>query len=95
VFIHEKCRFEVWLTGYNKQVQRKFWKSFQDVNCSGYRIPPTTNGINFIMQSVLVENPNFNDLEGLTLQIEKGAMKFIMDVEDFLSRYSRDMKEGC
>ena len=26
VFIHETCRFDVWLGGYNKEVQTKFWK---------------------------------------------------------------------
>jgi len=31
VFIHETCRFEAWLGGYNKQVQQKYWKLFKDV----------------------------------------------------------------
>ena len=26
VFIHESMRFEVWLAGYNKQVQSEYWK---------------------------------------------------------------------
>ncbi len=26
VFLHETFRFEVWLAGYNKQVQSKYWK---------------------------------------------------------------------
>ncbi|MFC2069296.1 DUF7000 family protein [Chloroflexota bacterium] len=26
VFIHETIRFEVWLVGYNKQIQTKYWK---------------------------------------------------------------------
>ena len=29
VFIHDTCRFEVWLAGANKQVQTKYWKLFK------------------------------------------------------------------
>jgi len=35
----------------------------------------------------LVENPDFNDLDALTSQIEKGTLKFIEDVENFLSEH--------
>jgi hypothetical protein len=30
VFLHDTCRFEVWLAGYNKPVQAKYWKLFRD-----------------------------------------------------------------
>jgi len=31
--------------------------------------------------------PDFSDLDALTKQIEKGALKFIGDVENFLSKH--------
>ena len=30
VFIHEKIRFEVWLAGYNKTIQEKYWNLFKE-----------------------------------------------------------------
>lgn len=87
VFIHEKFRFEVWLFGYNKQVQSKYWKLFRESNWNKYRIVPTTKGVDSIMEYILVENPDFSDLDILTKQIEEDTLKFIKDVESFLSKH--------
>ena len=82
VFIHETCRFEVWLFGYNKQVQSKYWNLIKESDWNKYHIPKTTKGVDSIIDYILVENPDFSDLDTLTKQIEKGTLKFIKDVED-------------
>ncbi len=84
VFIHETFRFEVWLAGYNKKVQNKYWKLFKEMDCK-YHIPPTTKGVDSIMEYILVDNPDFSDLDNLTEQIETGTLEFINDVENLLS----------
>ncbi|NMC58384.1 MAG: hypothetical protein GYA51_03210 [Candidatus Methanofastidiosa archaeon] len=86
VFIHDKVRFEVWLGGYNKQIQTKYWKLFNESKWDKYHIVPTTKGADSIIEYILVENPDFSDLDALTKQIEKGTLKFIKDVENFLSK---------
>ncbi len=85
LFNHEAFRFEVWLAGYNKQVQTKYWKLFKESNWNKYRLPSTTKGFDSIVEYDLVENPDFSDLDALTNQIESGTLKFILDVENFLS----------
>jgi hypothetical protein len=85
VFIHDTCRFEVWLAGYNKQAQAKYWKLFKESDLNKYRIPSTTKGVDSIVEHTLVENPDFSDLDTLTKQIESGTLEFIKDVEGFLS----------
>ncbi len=85
VFLHEAFRFEAWLAGSNKQVQSKYWKLFKDSGWDKYRLVPTTHGADSILESVLVETPDFCDLDALTKQIEKGTLKFIKDVERFVS----------
>ena len=85
VFVHDTFRFEVWLAGYNKQVQTKYWKLFKETNWNKYHIPPTTKGVDSIIEYTLVDNPDFNDLDILTKQIESGTFKFIKDLENFLS----------
>jgi len=87
VFIHETCRFEVWLFGYNKQVQTKYWKLIKEKNWNKYRIVPTTKGFDSIVENILVDDPDFSDLDNLTKQIENGALKFIKDVENFLYKH--------
>jgi hypothetical protein len=87
VFVHDTFRFEVWLAGYNKQVQSKYWKLFKESGWNKYHIVATTKGADSIIEHVLVGNPDFRDLDTLTRQIERGTLKFIRDVESFLSRH--------
>ena len=89
VLIHDTCRFEVWLAGFNKQVQAKYWKIFKESNWNKYHLVPTTEGVDSIVEYVLVDNPDFNDLDTLTKQIESETLKFIGDVESFLSKHQK------
>ena len=85
VFVHETFRFEVWLAGYNKQVQTKYWNLIKESGWKKYHLVPTTKGVDSIIESVLVDTPDFSDLDKLTKQIESATLKFIKDVESFLS----------
>jgi len=85
VFLHDAFRFEAWLAGYNKQVQSKYWESFKESGWNKYRIVPTTKGVDSIVECILVENPDFSDLDTLTTQIERTTLEFIGDLEGFLS----------
>ena len=86
VFLHEAFRFEVWLAGVNKQVQSKYWKLFKESGWDKYHIVSTTEGVDSIVEHILVDDPDFSDLDALTKQIERATLKFIKDVESFLSR---------
>ncbi|MFW9937374.1 MAG: DUF7000 family protein [Candidatus Thorarchaeota archaeon] len=87
VFLHKEFRFEVWLGGYNKTVQKEYWGLVREKDWDKYRIPSSIKGIDSIVEYILVDNPDFRDLYALTRQIETGTMNFIKDVEDFLSQY--------
>ena len=86
VFIHETCRFEVWLAGANKKVQAQYWELFKEKEWENYRVPSPAKGVDAIMESVLVADPDYRDLDTLTRQIETGTLSFIKNVEDFLNR---------
>jgi len=88
VFLHEQFRFEVWLAGYNKQVQTRYWKLFKENNWNKYHLVPTPQGVDSILEDILVDDPDFSDPQALTRQIERGSLKFIRDVEGFLSGHS-------
>jgi len=85
VFNHDAFRFEVWLGGYNKQIQNEYWNLFKDSDWNKYHIVSTIKGVDSIIEYVLVENPEFSDLDSLTKQIEKGSLEFINNIENFLS----------
>jgi hypothetical protein len=84
VFIHDKFRFEVWLGGYNKRVQKKYWKLVKESGWNKYRIPSSIKGIDSVLEYTLLDNPDFCDLNVLTNKIESGTLNFIKDVENFL-----------
>ena len=89
VFNYDAFQFEVWLAASNKQIQTKYWKLFRESNWNKYHIPSNIKGIDSIIEYVLVDSPDFSDLDALTEQIEKGTLKFTRDIENFLSKNGR------
>jgi hypothetical protein len=87
VFIHDKIRFEVWLAGYNKQVQTRHWQLFKESDWKKYHIPSNIKSTDSIVEYTLVNDPDFSDLDTLTGQVEKGTLNFIKDIETFLSKH--------
>lgn len=95
VFVYDRFRFEVWLAAFNRDVQARYWKLFRESGWDQYRIAPSTKGIDSIVEHTLADNPDFSDLDALTRQIERGTLRFIRDVERFLSTQpSRPLGNG-
>ena len=84
VFNHVNFRFEIWLAGQNRQIQKKYWEIFKGSDWNKYNIPETTTEGFSIVDHILVESPDFDDLEALTQQIESEAMKFIREITKVL-----------
>jgi hypothetical protein len=87
LFIHNTFTFQVWLAGYNKNVQKKYWGLFKESNWNKYHVAPNSKDVDYIVDYTLVENTDFRDLDALTKQIEKGTLNFIKDIENFLSKH--------
>ena len=87
VFVHEAFSFEVWLSGYNRSVQKQYWQLLKERGWNKYRIVPQDKGVDSILEYTLTDNPDFGDTNKLTEQIEKGTLNFIEDIEEFLSEH--------
>ncbi|MBP6209055.1 MAG: hypothetical protein KA473_06410 [Anaerolineales bacterium] len=86
VFLYDKFRFEIWLSGRNKQVLEKYWKIISKNKWNKYKIVEPAKGVDSIVEHTLVDNPDFSDLESLTKQIEQRTLKFVQDIERFLAK---------
>ena len=86
LFNHENFHFEAWLVGVNKKVQADYLKLFQERGWNKDTVEPAEKGIEAIATVTLVDEPNFNDLEHLTDQIEKQSLSFIADVGLLLAK---------
>ena len=89
VFVYDSFRFEVWLSGYNRQVQAKYWQALQNCGLVQYRLVEDPLKADSILEHILVEDPNFDDMDELTRQITEGVLAFIADIESFLDRYDK------
>ncbi|NLP09334.1 hypothetical protein GX408_02945 [bacterium] len=87
VFVHESCRFEAWLAAYNKPVQATYWKWFKESGWNPASLVPTIKGVDSILETILVDEPDFSDLNGLNKKIEQAALKWIKEVEAFLAKH--------
>jgi len=85
VFVYETFRFEAWLAARNKKVQTKYWNLIRESGWDQYDPAPQMAGYDHIISHILVGDPDFQNLDQLTAQIEKGALEFIYDVEGFLT----------
>jgi hypothetical protein len=86
VFLHEAFRFEVWLSGKNKQVLTSYWQLFEESGWDKYRIVAPEKGVDSIVEHILVDKPDFGDLDALTQKIDQETLDFIQDIEIFLSQ---------
>ena len=85
VFVHDTFRFEVWLSGSNRNVQSKYWELLKESNWNKYHLASNPRTVDYVIDHILVNNPDFSDLEALQEEIERGTLVFIGDVEKFLS----------
>ncbi len=67
VLNHTKMQFEIWLIGQTIPIQEKYWEYFKLTKWNKNRI---TRPQYSILETVLIDKPNFNDLDKLTKQIE-------------------------
>ena len=65
----------------NKKIQKEYWEKFKENDWDQYPIVPSIEGRDAIVEHVLVNKPNFDDLDGLTDMIEEGVLQFIQDIE--------------
>lgn len=67
VLNHAKMQFEIWLLGQTIPIQEKYWQFFKTTKWNEGR---ATKPQYSILETVLIENPDFNDLDLLSQQIE-------------------------
>jgi len=84
VFIYDTFKFEVWLAGSNKNVQKDYWELFTEKSLEKYHIPSSIKGRDSIVENVLVENPDFGDLDSLTQEIEESTLRFMEDMVEII-----------
>lgn len=84
VYLHEKNVFEVWLAGNNRNIQAEYIALMGSKNIGTYKLSQAIPGVDSIMESTLVEEPDFDHPEELMKKIEKKTMAFVKDIISIL-----------
>lgn len=87
VFNYDAFRFEAWLAGSNRKVQRQYWELFRDSQWPEYRVVTPARGIDSIVECDLAKDFDFSESDALTSSIETATAAFIDDIERFLSEH--------
>lgn len=82
VFNYEAFRFEIWLSGYNKDIQKKYWEYSRAKEINGYYIPETIKGYDSIVEDH-IEMKVFDD-EKTTVELVKRIETFVKTIENSL-----------
>lgn len=85
VFLHEQGRFEAWLGGSNRKVQAEYIERMRHKNLGKYKLSKVLPGVDSIIESILVEQPDFNNPEDLKIQIDRKTIEFINDIISILN----------
>ena len=59
VFLHEECKFELWLAGTNRKIQADFIELLSHKNIGRYTLSRVSPGVDSIIASLIVEQPLF------------------------------------
>lgn len=83
VLNHPDMRFEIWLLGQNLKIQDQYWQLLKSTKWNGNR---TERPQYSIIEVILVDHPNFDDLDALSNQIEKALTKISNNLIDDIQK---------
>jgi hypothetical protein len=86
VYLHEQGRFEVWLGGTNRKIQADYIERLSHHNLGQYQLSRVYPGVDSIIEAVIVEQPNFDQPQALSDQIEEKTIMFINDMRSVLDQ---------
>ncbi len=81
VLNHMEMRFEIWLLGNTKPIQQKYWELSKNTkwNKDNAEMPKYS-----ILESVIVEKPDFDNFDKLSEQIETKMVQVSDEILDYL-----------
>lgn len=83
VLNHKKMRFEIWLMGQNSEIQKNYWEILKDTKWNKQQIKMPKYSV---LENVIVDNPDFDNLDSLTAKIEKESVRISNEIVEHLKK---------
>jgi hypothetical protein len=84
VYLHETCRFEIWLAGMNRTIQAEYIAFLSQKNIGRYTLSQILPGVDSIIAFILVKQPDFDHPDELKKRIDEKLIDFVKDIESML-----------
>lgn len=81
VLNHSKVRFELWLMGRNAEIQKKYWDILKTTKWNETQVSMPQYSV---LEVILVEDPDFDNLKALSLNIDNDVMRNTKEIIEFL-----------
>lgn len=81
VLNHRQMRFELWLMGRNAKIQKQYWALLKS---SKWNADQPTMPQYSVLEVVLVDTPDFDDLDELAAQIVRNANIFAEEITQYI-----------
>lgn len=85
VYLHEQNRFEAWLSGSNRKIQAEYIKHLSYKDTKDYKLSQVLTGVDSIIESTLVDQPDFDNSEELKKLIDLKIIEFANDMRSLLA----------
>lgn len=82
VFVHRSCEFEVWLSGYNRKIQRSYYKKICTSDCP-FEICADPERNDFILKAVLEKKITADAPEAIAAEIKRK----VIELETYIQTY--------
>lgn len=76
VYLHEEGRFDAWLGGNNRHIQAAVIEQLSHKDLGGYQLSQVQPGVDSIIETLLVAQPDFDQPDALEQQIETRVVEF-------------------
>jgi len=86
VYLHEDCKFEIWLAAKNRKIQTQYLQLFSQINIGEYTLTKSRPGVDSIIAQPLVKQPDFDHPNELKTLIEERVIGFANDMSFILTQ---------
>ncbi|MEL7603271.1 MAG: hypothetical protein AAGU77_08970, partial [Bacillota bacterium] len=80
VYLHEECRFELWLAAANRKIQVDYIEKLRHKDIGEYTLSQAAPGVDAILYTTICEQPDFGHPEELKRLVEEKTLEFARNV---------------
>jgi hypothetical protein len=84
VYLHESHTFEAWLVARNRKIQSQIHNRLKEKEIGQYTLSELGPGIDAIISTILIADPDFDNVEFLIQEIMEKTQYFIIDMTNLV-----------